>query len=184
MPTSSGQAPPKFPDEVIVALHEAGITATCMPIQIDNSDWQAAFFYILAPDAPCLRDGKLLGGPFTVALDADLHEHDNGTMIEIGIEIVTPIEPSSGIMLFLTGHTSTHFDALKLLSDQQEIPLFIGDQYCSTLWQQRVPVNDTFRHGIMALINEAVTRDAVIRMTDRYDPDAVFADTLAKRQMI
>ncbi len=184
MPNESRQPLQKFPDEVIVALHEAGITATCMPIQIDDGDWQAAFFYVLAPDAACLKNGKLLGGPFTVGLDADLHEHDNGTMIEIGLEVITPIEPCNGIMLFLTGHTSTHFDALKLLSKQQEIPLFIGDQYCSTLWQQLVPVNDTFRAGITGLINEAVTRDAVIRMTDRYDPDAVFADTLAKRQMI
>jgi len=184
MPKQSGQAPQKFPDEVIVALHEADITATCMPIQIDQGEWQAAFFYVLAPDAPCLSGGQLLGGPFTVGLDADLHEHENGTMIEIGIEIVTPIEPSLGVMLFLTGHTSTHFDALNLLSDQADIPLFIGDQYCSTLWQQRVPVNEAFRTGIRGLINEAVTRDAVIRMTDRYDPDAVFADTIAKRQMI
>lgn len=181
---NQGQSSQKFPDEVIVALHEASITATCMPIQLDGGDWQAAFFYVLSPDAACLSGGKLRGGPFAVSMDADLHEHDNGTMIEIGIEIVTPIEPCNGIMLFLTGHTSTHFDALTLLSEQAEIPLFIGDQYCNTLWQQRVPLNEAFRLGMMALINEAVTRDAVIRMTDRYDPDAVFADTLAKRQML
>lgn len=184
MPKSSGQASAKFPDEVIVALHEANITATCMPIQLDGGDWQAAFFYVLAPDAPCLTNGKLLGGPFAVALDADLHEHDNGTMIEIGVEIITPIEPCKGVMLFLTGHTSTHFDALNLLSEQSEIPLFIGDQFCSTVWQQRVPIDENFRLGITALIGEAVTRDAVIRMTDRYDPDAVFADTIAKRQLL
>jgi len=184
MPQSPGQSLQKFPDEVIVALHEANITATCMPIQLDGGGWQAAFFYVLSPDAPCFKTKKLLGGPFSVALDADLHEHDNGTMIEIGLEIITPIEPCKGVMLFLTGHTSTHFDALHLLSEQTEIPLFIGDQYCNTLWQQRVPVDEAFRLGITALISEAVTRDAVIRMTDRYDPDAVFADTLAKRQLL
>jgi len=183
-PPQDGQSAQKFPDEVIVALHEADITATCMPIKLDDSEWRAAFFYVLSPDAPCLSNGKLLGGPFSVELDADLHEHDNGTMIEIGFEIVTPIEPSRGMMLFLTGHTSTHFDALKLLSEQDDIPLFIGDQYCSTLWQQRVPVNEAFRLGMTGLINEAVTRDAVIRMTDRYDPDAVFADILAKRKIV
>jgi len=194
MPTNDGQAQQKFPDEVIVALHEANITATCMPIKIDEGEWQAAFFYVLQPDAPCLgvnavaadsaSDGAFLSGPFSVALDADLHEHDNGTMIEIGVEINTPVEPCMGIMLFLTGHSSTHFEALKLLSEQEDIPLFIGDQFCNTLWQQRLPLNNEFRLGITGLINEAVTRDAIIRMTDRYDPDAVFADTLAKRQMI
>lgn len=193
MPSNDGQAQQKFPDEVIVALHEANITATCMPIKIDQGEWQAAFFYVIQPDAPCLvaehqpdtdTESPQLEGPFSVALDADLHEHDNGTMIEIGVEINTPVEPCMGIMLFLTGHSSTHFEALKLLSEQNDIPLFIGDQYCNTLWQQRVPLDNEFRLGITGLINEAVTRDAIIRMTDRYDPDAVFADTLAKRQMI
>lgn len=184
MSSNSGQSQKKFPDEVVVALHEAAITATCMPIQLDDGEWQAAFFYILAPDALCLTQGKLLGGPYAVALDADLHEHEKGTLIEIGVEIVTPIEPSRGVMLFLTGHTSTHFDALKLLSEQHEIPLFIGDQYCNMLWQQRVPVNDTFRSGVSGLIDEAVSRDAVIRMTGQYDPDAVFADVLAQRHML
>lgn len=181
---TKGQPAKKFPDEVIVALHETSITATCMPIQLDGGDWQAAFFYVLAPDAPCLSDGELQGGPFSVSLDADLHEHENGTMIEIGFEVATPKEPSRGIMLFLTGHTSTHFDALKLLSTQADIPLFIGDQYCNLLWQQRIPLNDAYRSGLGELVNEAVARDAVIRMTDRYDPDVVFADTLSKRRLV
>jgi len=184
MSSNPGQSSRKFPDEVIVALHEAGITATCMPVQLDNGDWQAAIFYVLDPDAACLTNGKLLGGPFSVAMDADLHEHEKGTMIEIGIEIITPIEPVRGVMLFLTGHTSTHFDALRMLSQQQQIPLFIGDQYCNTLWQQRVPVNDAYRKGVSGLIDEAVARDAVIRMTGQYDSDAVFADTLKKQGIV
>jgi len=61
MPPDTGQPLQKFPDEVIVALHEAGITATCMPIKLDAGDWQAAFFYVLSPDAACLKSGKLLG---------------------------------------------------------------------------------------------------------------------------
>jgi hypothetical protein len=174
----------KFPDDVIVALHEAAITTTCMPIQIDEGDWQAAFFYVLQPDAPCLTKGKLLGSPYAVSLEADLHEHENGTLIEIAFDIVTPIEPCRGVLLFLTGHTSTHFDALKLLSSQQDIPLFIGDEYCNTLAQQRIPTNDAFRQGLDELVKEAVGRDAFIRLSGRYDPDLVFADTLAKRQMV
>lgn len=183
MSVESGQPSGKFPDEVIVALHEAAITATCMPVRLDDADWQAAFFYVLAPDAACLTAGRLLGGPFSVALDADLHEHENGSMIEIGFEIITPIEPCKGVLLFLTGHTSTHFDALKLLSNQNDIPLFIGDQFCNNLWQQRIPMNPAYQSGLSGLIDEAVARDAVIRMTGQYDPDAVFADTLAKQQI-
>ncbi len=176
----------KFPDAAIVALHEASVTTTCMPIKLDDKEeWQAAIFYVMNPDAPCLGKGnRLLGGPFSVEIEADLHEHENGSMIEIAFEIGTPIEPSKGVLLFLTGHSSTHFDALKLLSKQTEIPLFIGDQYCNLLWQQRIPMNDTYRSGFSSLIDEAVARDAVIRLTGRYDPDAVFADTVASKQML
>ncbi len=176
----------KFPDAAIVALHEASVTATCMPIQLDDTEqWQAAIFYVMPPDAPALGKGnRLLGGPFSVSIEADLHEHEKGSMIEIAFEIGTPVEPSRGVLLFLTGHSSTHFDALKLLSKQTEIPLFIGDQYCSLLWQQRIPMNDAYRQGISSLIDEAVRRDAVIRLSGHYDPDVVFADIVASKQML
>jgi len=174
----------KFPDNVIVALHNAGVTLTCIPVQIDGDDWQSAFFYVVANDSPCLVDGQIAGGPFTVTFDADLHEHDNGTAIEIGIDIATRGAPLRGTMMFLTGHSSTQFDALKLLQTQQDIPLFIGDAYCNILWQQRVPISAAHRQGFTGLLDEAVARDAVIRMTGRYDPDAVFADLLATHRIV
>ncbi len=179
----------KFPDDVILALHEADVTATCLPVQIDEKDWQAGFFYVMDPKAPCLKTAtgeknKTLQGPYAVGLDADLHEHEKGTMIELGFEIHTPIEPCKAIMLFLTGHTSVHFDALKLLSKQEAIPLFMGDEYCNILWQQWIPVNDAFRNGLTGLMDESVRRDALIRMSGHYDPDQVFADTLAQRKLV
>ena len=173
-----------FPDDVIVALHTAAVTFTCVPVQIDGDAWQSAFFYVVAKDAPCLKNGQLPGGPFTVTFDADLHEHDNGTLIEIGIDIATRTEPLRGTMMFLTGHSSTHFEALKLLQTQADIPLFIGDEYCRILWQQRVPLGDEHRQGFASLLDEAVSRDVLIRLTGRYDPDVVFADVLAKRGVV
>lgn len=169
----------KFPDDVIVALHTANVTVTCVPVQIDNQQWQAAVFFVLAADAPCLGKGFLAPGPFAVELDADLHEHANGTMIEIGIDIATPAAHSRGTMLFLTGHSKAHFEAMQLLTAQTDLPVFLGDQYCTVLHRQRVPLSDAMRNGFKLLLDEAVSRDAIIRMTGHYAPEAVFTDVVA-----
>lgn len=168
----------RFPDDVVVALHHANVTVSCVPVKIDNEQWQAALFYVLAADAPCLKDGQLAPGPFAVELDADLHEHANGTLIEIGIDIATPEQNSSGTVLFITGHSAAHFEAMTLLSSQGDLPLFIGDEFCNVLYQQRIILSDNMRAGFRQLKEEAVARDAVIRMTGHYDADAVFDDVV------
>ena len=127
--------------------------------------------------------GELHGGPFTVEFDADLHEHEKGTLIEIGIDISTPGENSCGTLLFLTGHSSSHFETLKLLTEQENLPLFIGDEYCRVLSQQRIQLSDTMRSGFAQLLDEAVGRDTIIRMTGHYDPDLVFSDVVAALQL-
>lgn len=170
----------RFPDDVIVALHDAGITLGCLPVRIDNADWTAALFLVLAPDAACLgADGKLGGGPFSVSLELDLHEHASATVIELLIDVATPGEPIGGSVLFLTGHASAHFDALMLLSSQPDLPLFIGDAYCRLLCSQRIPLGNGERAGFRTLLDEAVGRDAVIRMSGRYDASAAFDAVLS-----
>ncbi len=174
----------KFPDEVIVALHETQLTLSCIPVQIDHQNWQAALFYVLAPDAPCLGKGKLMGGPFAVGIEADTVEHENATLVEIGIDISVPVEPLRGTLLFLTGHSTPHHTALKLLTQQEDLPLFLGDEHCNLLFQQRIPLSEAHRDGFKELLDEAISRDAVIRMTGRYDPDAAFADALQSRRLV
>ncbi|MFK7856948.1 MAG: hypothetical protein AB8B79_22730, partial [Granulosicoccus sp.] len=144
-----------------------------------NDRWQAAVFTVLPVNAPSLVDGQLAGGPFSVEFEADLNAQEKGTLIEIGINIATPIENSRGTLLFLTGHSSSRFDTLRLLTEQQDLPLFIGDEYCRVLSQQRVTLSDSMRNGFRQLLDEAVGRDAVIRMTGHYDPDVVFSDVVA-----
>lgn len=180
---AESQSEEKFPDDVIVMLHDANVTVSCVPIKIDDDQWQAAIFFVLPADAKCLTAGRLLGGPFAVSLDAELHEHEKGTLIEIGIEITTPIEPALGTLLFITGHSPSHFETMKLLSEQEELPLFIGNEYCSVLARQRIPVSDAMRNGFRTLLDEAVGRDAIIRMTGHYDPDQVFTDVVASLQL-
>jgi len=168
----------KFPDDVMVAMHHANTTVSCIPVKIDGENWQAAVFFVLPASSPCLGKGRLAPGPFAVEFDADLHEHANGSLIEIGIDIATPVERSRGTLLFITGHSTAHFEALKLLSTQADLPLFMGDEYCTILNQQRIVLSDAMRSGFKQLLDEAVARDSVIRMTGHYDPDVVFNDVV------
>lgn len=168
----------RFPDEVIVALHGAGVTVTCLPIQIDQDDWQAGVFYVVAPDAPCLTHELSDLSPFNVAVEADILEHENATLVELKFDVATPSKPLSGSVMFITGHSSTHFDVLKMLSEQETVPMFFGDQYCNQIWKQRIVLIAEHRQALKEILDEAVARDAMIRLTGRYDPDAAFADSV------
>lgn len=150
-------------------------------MRIDGADWTAALFLVLPPESPCVVDGELAGGPFAVTLELDLHEHEHATVIEVDIDIATPVEPVGGAVFFLTGHSSAHFDALTHLSRQEELPLFIGDAYCRLLARQRIPLGKAERTGFRTLLDEAVGRDAVIRMSGRYDAPAAFDAVVAER---
>ena len=86
-----------------------------------------------------------------------------------------------GLVLFLTGHLTSHFDAVKCLGGQQSIGLFIGDAHCNLLHQQRIPLADEHRQVFTDLLDEALKHDTLVRMTGKYDPDAVFG-SVADRQ--
>ncbi|MBX2837956.1 MAG: hypothetical protein KTR35_13950 [Gammaproteobacteria bacterium] len=168
----------KFPDEVVVALHSAGVTVTCVPIRMDDGDWQAGIFYVIAPEAPCLQHDLAELAPFDVTVEADLLEHENATLVELKFEVATPGAPIEGSVLFITGHSTSHFDVLKMLSEQETVPLIFGDQYCTQLWKQRIVLVEQHREALTEILNEAVARDAMIRLTGRYDPEAAFADSV------
>lgn len=171
--------PTRFPDEVIVALHEASVTVTCMSIQMEDDVWQAGIFYVIAPDAECLSHPLAESAPFNVEVEADLLEHENATLVELKFQVATPGKPIDGAVVFITGHSSTHFDVLKMLSTQETVPLFFGDQYCNELWKQRIVLLPEHRQALKEILDEAVARDAMIRLTGRYDPDAAFADSVS-----
>ncbi len=184
----------KFPDAVIRAMHHAGTTVTCMPVVIDSNGqalldsqdeavWESAIFFVL-PLSVTNRQLKSLFPSqhlFPVSLEADLLEHESGTLIELGVEIDLGLKQNpSGLVLFLTGHIPSHYEAVQLLAKQQSIGLFIGDVHCNLLHQQRIPLLDAHRSVFESMLQEAVRRDALIRMTGSYDPEAVF-DSVAPK---
>lgn len=192
---------PKFPDAAIRAMHHAGTTVTCMPVVIDEAGqavadasadlsadsagaiWESAIFFVLPLSVTNKQLKKLFPSEnlFPVALEADLIEHDNGTLIELIVEIDLGLKDNpSGVLLFLTGHISSHYEAVQLLAKQQSIGLFIGDVHCTLLHQQRIPLADAHRSVFDEMLQEALRRDALIRMSGSYDAEAVF-DSVAPK---
>lgn len=193
---------PKFPDAAIRAMHHAGTTVTCMPVVIDDSGltvadlssetvsaesagagWESAIFFVLPLSVTNKQLKKLFPSErlFPVALEADLIEHDNGTLIELGVEIDLGLkENPTGLLLFLTGHISSHYEAVQLLAKQESIGLFIGDVHCNLLHQQRIPLASAHRSVFDDMLQEALRRDALIRMSGSYDAEAVF-DSVAPK---
>ncbi|MBX2886963.1 MAG: hypothetical protein KTR32_43855 [Granulosicoccus sp.] len=170
---------PKFPDAVIAAMHHADTTVTCMPVKLDNGDWVSALFFVL-PEQYKEVDTQALfstGRLFPVGVEADLKEQTSATIISLGIDIdLGEPEPLAGEILFIPGHLESHHEAVKLLSEQQDISLFIGDMHCNLLHQQRVPLANEHRQVFADLLREASSRDALIRFRGQYDPDAAFVE--------
>ena len=142
-----------------------------------DTDWESALFFVLPLSVTHDELKSLFPSPhlFPVALEADLIEHEKATLIELGIEIDLGLSDSpAGRVLFLTGHLSAHHEAVSLLGQQQSISLFVGDVHCNLLHQQRIPLADEHRSVFREMLQDALKRDSLIKMTSRYDPDEAF----------
>ncbi|MBX2823107.1 MAG: hypothetical protein KTR33_00170 [Gammaproteobacteria bacterium] len=169
---------PRFPDAVITAMHHAGTTVTCIPVQLDQGNWVAAIFFVLPEQYDeSVATTLFKTGLIPVALEADLKEPSTATLISLGIELRPPVnEALSGEVLFIPGHLESHHEAVRLLSKQTDITLFVGDKHCNLLHQQKIPLADEHRAVFADLLREAASRDALIRFRGQYDPDAAFVE--------
>lgn len=169
----------RFPDAVITAMHHADTTVTCMPVKLDNGRWVSALFFVLPENFKDVDVQSLFasGRLFPVGVEADLKEQTTATLISLGIDVqLGESEPLAGEILFIPGHLESHHEAVQLLSQQDDISLFIGDMHCNLLHQQRVPLADEHRQVFADLLREASSRDALIRFRGQYDPDAAFVE--------
>jgi len=186
----------RFPDAVIRAMHHAATTVTCIPVAIDQSEmsgsdashqvsdgqqkenaWESAIFFVLPLSVTHAQITSLFPASqlFPVAMEADLIEHENGTLIELTIEIDLGLaDKPAGRIVFLTGHIPVHHEAVTLLGKQESIGLFIGDVHCNLLHQQRIPLASGHRQVFNDMLKDALKRDALIKMSGKYDPDKVF----------
>lgn len=160
-------------------MHHTRTTVTCLPVQLDGGQWSAAIFFVLPEDfdEPLIQRLFTDATLFSVGIEADLKEQDTATLITLGVEIDLGTDSSlMGEIVFLTGYLDTHFDTVQSLSRQSGINLFIGDCYCNLLHQQSIPLGDEHRAVLAQLLQEASSRDALIRFRGQYDPEVAFKE--------
>ena len=165
----------RFPRPVREAMEQGGSTATCVPVQLDESGWQAALFLQLA-GPECKADRRIISrseGPLPVGIEADLIKADHASVVTIRAEVHTRSDdPMVSEILMTPGAGRSHFEALKLLCSQPRLCWFFGDEKYWMLHSQSHPLAPEQRAGFAELLEDAVGHDAIVRLTGRYDAAA------------
>lgn len=160
-------------------MRSNGAAATCVAVQLDDNDWEAALFIQLA-GAECKADRRALKqakGPLPVGMESDLVETDTGAVVVLRPEAHTqPGDPFACEILLTPGDGGAHFEALKLLSRQPRLCWFFGDQTHWILHSQQHPLDPAQHEGFDALLRDALKHDTMVRMSNRYDAQAALAE--------
>ena len=173
-----------FPQSVIDMMKAGGSTVTCLPVKLEEgNDWQSAVFFRLGGEES-QADIKLLREQSTalgVGIETDLIGHDNATVVMLRLQMFTqPDNPLVGEVLITPGGATTHYEILTLLSSQQTLTWFISDQDFQIIHQQRQPLNDDWRQEFLDLRDESFQRDAMIRLSGKYNAQTAFAEVISR----
>ena len=173
--------PSRFPEAVRNAMQANGAAATCVAVQLDGDDWEAALFIQLA-GAECKADRRAIKqaqGPLPVGMESDLIETDNGAVVILRPELHTRSgDPFVCEILLTPGDGGAHFEALKLLSRQPRLTWFFGDQSHWILHSQQHPLESAQHEDFDALLRDALKHDTMVRMSKRYDARAALGDVV------
>jgi hypothetical protein len=158
-----------------------GAAATCVAVQLDGEDWEAALFIQLA-GAECKADRRALKqskGPLAVGMESDLVETDSGAVVVLRPEAHTqPGDPFACEILLTPGDGGVHFEALKLLTRQPRLCWFFSDQTHWILHSQQHPLDPAQHEGFDALLRDALKHDTMVRMSNRYDAQAALTEVV------
>ncbi len=171
--------PSRFPKAVRDAMQSNGAAATCVAVQLDGNDWEAALFIQLA-GAECKADRRAIKqskGPLPVGMESDLLETDTGAVVVLRPEVHTqPGDPFVCEILLTPGDGGAHFEVLKLLSRQPRLSWFFGDQCYWILHSQQHPLEAAQHADFGALLRDALKHDTMVRMSKRYDARAALGE--------
>jgi hypothetical protein len=162
----------KFPLQIAQGMHDSGAMITCVPVQFDNGEWESAVFFEVGgkqsrEDRRVLRKIKTA---LPVTLEGEVISHANGSIVMLRFEVLTnKSNPLVGEVLLAPGLGNTQFDTLKLLSEQRQLRWYFGDANYSVIHSQQTTLFDHERQGYADLLSEAVTHDALLRVTGKYN---------------
>jgi len=145
---------------------------TCVPIEMDDSVWQTAVFFELGgkeceQDRMFLKEAK---APVQIGLEADLIEQDTASVVMLRFEVLTGLKtPLAGDVLILPGIGNVQFETLNYLTSQSHLPFYFSDGSYQVVHKQQVVLRDQERAAYRSLLDDAVSHDAMIRLSGRYN---------------
>jgi hypothetical protein len=176
--TSSQQ---RFPRPVRDAMRTAGAMATCVPVQLGGSDWEAAFFFQVAgPESKDDRRAmRRATGPFAVGLETDLVETDHGAVVIMRPELHTRESDPLALEILLTpGDGGAHHEALRLLATQPALTWLFADRAWWVIHAQSHPLGPHEHAGFRELAADSLRHDTMVRMTSSYDAAAALGEVV------
>ncbi|MYB35018.1 MAG: hypothetical protein F4X92_07845 [Gammaproteobacteria bacterium] len=168
-----------FPKSISDSMKVSGAMTTCSMVQFDHGNWEAAVFFEVG-GKECSKDRRILKrsqSPFDVVIEADLIDHASASIYMLRFEVMTePDNPLVGEVLLAPGLGGVHFDVLDNLTRQESLRFFFGDGAYRILFSQQTVLIDQERTGLHELLNNAVSHDALIRLTGRYDASRAMSE--------
>ena len=162
----------RFPPFIVESMRQSGAMTTCVPLEFDQGGWQSTVFFELG-GKECKEDRRLLRkttSPLAIGIEADIIEHTNAAVVMLRFEVMTTREnPLVGEVLLAPGMGDVQFETLKYLSNQPSLKFYFGDSTYHTIHSQQIALNSSANQGYGELLDEAVSHDALIRLTGKYD---------------
>lgn len=168
-----------FPPEIVRSMRSGGVMTTCLPVRLDDGQWESAVFFGLG-GPECRDDRRILRqsrNPVPVALEADVIECGNAAVVMLRFEVATrPEDPLAGEVLLTPGLGDLQFRTLEHLVAQRYLRLFFADGSYRVIHTQQLRLGQRERDGYRAILDEAVKHDAMVRLTGRYDAAAAMRE--------
>ncbi len=176
----------QFPKTIQDAMRASGAAATCVPVQIDKGHWESALFiHVAGPE--CKQDRYILKRaalPTAATLHTELLTHASAAIVLFRLETLTvPDDPLVFEILLTPGKVPSHYECVKLLSQQARLCWFFGDTDYRIIQAQNQEIGAEQHENFEALAREAFAHDSVLRMTGKYDANAALAEVVSHYEL-
>jgi hypothetical protein len=176
----------QFPKPIQDAMRASGTAATCVPVQIDQGRWESALFIHVA-GAECKQDRYILkraATPTPATLHTELLTHASAAIVLLRLQALTvPDDPLVFEILLTPGEVTSHYECLKLLSQQERLCWFFGDTDYRIIQAQNQEIGAEQHKNFEALSREAFAHDSVLRMTGKYDANAALGEIVSHYEL-
>lgn len=172
----------EFPGPIKDAMRRSGAAATCVPVQIDEGRWESALFLHLA-GPECKQDRRIVKTatePLPLQLEPEILAHQRASVVLLRASVATvAADPLVFEILLTPGAVTSHYESLRLLSEQQRVLWFFGDSDFRVLAVQEQDIDDQQQQKFAEIAKDAFAHDTVVRMASNYDHEAALNEIAA-----